>query len=284
VEFRSSNIGFLWNNLLRTLELDGEPVSPRDQGTREIREVTLILEEPLSNVLVDLTRKPSYRFMVAEWLWILAGRDDVASIGQYNKHIIPFSDDGIKFAGAYGPPLVSQWRVLDKMIKDPDTRQAIIQIFPQEVPFSKDVPCTLSFQFFIRNDSLEMKVNMRSSDVWLGLPYDIFNFTMIGNVVAGQFGLPFKKFSLNIGSSHLYERDREKAKIAFTTMSGHLRSPAFTEGPPAWLDHVLVTRSMGSLNVVNVNRSVWLYYGAVLCAESNSVAYDRLQDLHNYFR
>jgi hypothetical protein len=76
---------------------------------------------------------------------------------------------------------------------------------------TKDVPCTLSMQYTIRNGALEAGVCMRSSDAWLGLPYDLFNFCMLQRAVAGELKVRPGSLTLFIGSSHLYERNLEAA-------------------------------------------------------------------------
>ena len=56
----------------------------------------------------------------------------------------------------------------------------IINIWRENPRSSKDIPCTLSLQFFLREASdqlwLHTIATMRSNDAWLGVPYDTFNF------------------------------------------------------------------------------------------------------------
>lgn len=70
--------------------------------------------------------------------------------------------------------------------------------------------------FQIRDDLFNAHVFMRSSDVWLGLPYDIFSFTMIAEWVRLHHNLgsaavragPGELF-VTAASSHLYQEDLE---------------------------------------------------------------------------
>jgi len=48
---------------------------------------------------------------------------------------------------------------------------------------------------------------MRSSDVWIGLPYDMFSFSCIANQVAMRLNVKLGVCSITAGSSHLYYRD-----------------------------------------------------------------------------
>jgi thymidylate synthase len=200
-----NDVASLWSELL--MHLRYAPFSsPRGKSTKELLGVQLHLNDLQNNILVCDKRNLNYRFMVAEWLWIAQGRDDVQGVAYYNKKIAEFSDDGVKFAGAYGPRLAPQWRwLIEKFEKDQDTRQAVASIWTPNPASSKDIPCTLNLQFLYRDARLNCIVTMRSSDVWLGLPYDIFNFSMLTNSLAGELKVQPGWLQLNLGSSHWYQ-------------------------------------------------------------------------------
>ena len=73
--------------------------------------------------------------------------------------------------------------------RDPDSRQAIIQIPIMRARGTKDTPCTSSIQFFIRDNKLFTTVYMRSTDIVLGFPIDIFQFTMWQCEMAKELGI-----------------------------------------------------------------------------------------------
>jgi thymidylate synthase len=56
-----------------------------------------------------------------------------------------------------------------------------------------------------------MLTSMRSNDAWLGLPHDVFAFTMIQELVARSLGVELGEYRHSVGSLHLYERDEKKA-------------------------------------------------------------------------
>lgn len=209
------SFGHAWYNLLDHLYHEGKTTTPRGIETRETCAVSLTVANALASVLVDPARNLNYRFMVAEWLWITAGRRDVASLARFNGKMANFSDDGVTLAGAYGPRLLPQWPwLLDALRRDHDTRQAVATVFtPMPAP-SKDVPCTLSFQLLRRDHRLHGIVTMRSSDVWLGLPYDFFTFSQLLNSCAAALEVRVGSLTFNLGSSHLYATDFEAAREA----------------------------------------------------------------------
>ena len=200
-----------WFALLKNLFDNGLPVSPRGYETHELLGVQLRVKDMTKNILVHPVRGLGYRFMLAEWLWIAAGRGDVETVARYNKHIAQFSDNGTTFAGAYGTRILPQSEYLLEQLKKPHSRQAVVSIWTPSPAPSKDIPCTLIWQLLARGGELHAIVTMRSSDIWLGLPYDAFNFSMLSMSVAGELGLTPGSLTFNLGSSHLYDRDREKA-------------------------------------------------------------------------
>ena len=185
-------------------------------GTKELLCFNTIV--PMSNPLVTISsRNMSYKFALGEAWWILSGDDRVETIEPFNKNIAQFSDNGKTFFGAYGTKIVPQLPyVVDKLISDISSRQALLTIWRESPPASKDIPCTICLQFIIREDTLNVIATMRSSDAWLGWVYDVFNFSMCGALVAIYLKNTYKNLTLGnlyltAGSQHLYERNMEKA-------------------------------------------------------------------------
>ena len=261
-----------WFDLLQQLYNYGKPVSPRGYETRELLGVQVRVDDMTKNILVHPARNLSYRFMIAEWLWIASGRDDVASIAKYNKHIAQFSDDGIKFAGAYGPRIVPQIPWALEQLQKPGSRQAVVQVWTPTPAPSRDVPCTLSWQLLARDGALHAVVNMRSSDVWLGLPYDFMNFSQMTSSIAGKLGLVPGSLIFNLGSSHLYDRDNGRA-LAVLRDTASLRcvsSPRLPGLAPA-------------AEILNLDSSLtapWAAYRNVLLASTNADALFQLEALN----
>lgn len=232
---QATDFSVVWFELLGRLYNEGKPVSPREFETHELLGVQLRVDDMTKNILVHPARRLNYRFAIAEWLWMAAGRGDVATIAKYNKNIAQFSDDGIIFAGAYGPQMLMQipW-AMDQLAK-PGCRQAVIQIWqPTPLP-SKDIPCTLSWQLLARDGKLNAIITMRSSDIWLGLPYDFINLSQLVSGIAGELGLTPGELVFNLGSSHLYDRDRAKASgvLLQPGLLETVSSPCLPGRPPA---------------------------------------------------
>lgn len=210
-----------WLDLIAEILNHGGKSTPRGLPIREIigNSVKIDMRYP---IVLNKARKLSYRFMAAEAWWILSGKNDVESISRYCKSIARFSDDGEVFFGAYGPKVSSQFGyVVDKLSEDPDSRQAVINIWRENPRPSKDIPCTISAQWLIRDNKIHCIDTMRSNDAWLGFPYDVFNFSMLSVMLleelkSGKYPtLELGTLTLNAGSHHLYEPDAQKI-LAFS--------------------------------------------------------------------
>ena len=204
----------VWIQLLDRINRYGEPYSPRGQATREIlgQQTMVDMRYP---IVTNPDRKMGYKFMSAEAAWILSGDNRVSTISPFSRNISNFSDDGETFFGAYGPKIMDQLAYIVKTLEhDPDSRQAVINIWRENPPQSKDIPCSISVQFLIRNNRLHCQYTMRSSDAWLGWVYDVFNFSMLSGVILLGLSQQYPQLQLGFltltaGSQHLYDRDRE---------------------------------------------------------------------------
>lgn len=175
-----------WLRALGMVLYRGDPVSPRSMGTLEVPHMTSVIDMHRPVVTIA-ERNLNYRFMAAEAYWILTGDDSVDGVVPYNSQLLRFSDNGIDFAGAYGPRIAAQLDyVLDTLAKDQDSRQAGLTIWTPNPKPSKDIPCTVAIWFHLRRGELNVHALMRSNDLWLGFPYDVFNFSMLGHLVAGK--------------------------------------------------------------------------------------------------
>jgi hypothetical protein len=64
--------------------------------------VTTIYTHPDERVLFNRKRDCNPVFHLMESIWMMAGRNDVAFLSQFNKNMVNFSDDGVTFNAAYG--------------------------------------------------------------------------------------------------------------------------------------------------------------------------------------
>ncbi len=225
------NVNTAWVKLLQDLIDKGAAVNPRDQLTKELMGYQSTID--MSNPIVTVKdRKMNYNFMFGEAYHILSGSNRVGEITPFMQAIENFSDDGITFAGAYGPKVMEQISyVVDSLKRDTNSRQAVLSIWRERPTPSKDIPCTLTLQFMIRDGKLNCFANMRSSDAWLGWVYDVFNFSMIShyicnwyNLIDGESTISLGHLVLNAASQHLYEQHWDQANAIVNKVTSHKES------------------------------------------------------------
>ena len=71
-------------------------------------------------------------------------------------------------------------------------------------PANEDIPCNVLAMLKVRDGALHWTQVMRSNDLFLGLPYNIVQFTMLQEVLAGWLGVRVGPYNVVIDSLHVY--------------------------------------------------------------------------------
>ena len=205
--------------VLEELLVRGELVSPSKGDCRELRGVLLEITNPRARLSRSESRGHAFSCL-GELCWYLSGTDELEFIEYYIPKYREFAEDGILF-GAYGPRLFNMRGLVNQienivlhLKRKPTSRQAVIQLFNAEdiIEEHKDVPCTCTLQFMLRNDGLEMITMMRSNDAYVGLPHDVFCFTMIQELIARRLDVEPSVYRHVVGSLHLYDYNIDAAQ------------------------------------------------------------------------
>lgn len=182
----------------------------------EVINAITIITDPTRNIMKNEIRKLPLRYAIGEMLWYMSGNNDLKEIQKYTTGWDRMSDDGFTVNSNYGYCIkkkfgFDQWEyVKDLLIKDPRTRQAVIHIKTADNKESKDVNCTVCLQFLYRDKKLHMTTYMRSNDIWMGFPYDVFQFTNMLILMSMELGVDIGTYTHVVGSLHLYQRDIPK--------------------------------------------------------------------------
>ena len=135
---------------------------------------------------------------LGETLWYLARSNRLEFIEYYIPLYSKFAEHDGTVHGAYGPRMFAMRGKIDQisilinlLSKHSSSRKAVLQIFNAEdiLKEYKDVPCTCTIQFLVRDGKLNAVGHMRSNDAFLGLPHDIFAFTFIQEIIARSLNL-----------------------------------------------------------------------------------------------
>lgn len=199
----------------------GTPKDSRVGYVHEMRDFMFTLDGGDTNDLpYAVGRKVTVALAAAEAIQLCCGVGMPDLTEAVSSQIASFvRDPDGTVHGNYGARV--DWQladIIDKLTLNPNDRQAVIQIWNKmsdsrvRRPMPKDIPCTLVIVFSIEDDELFMSVMMRSNDVWLGVPYDVFQFRQMQRTVAYLLGVGVGQYTHHAVSMHAYERNH--AEIA----------------------------------------------------------------------
>ena len=202
--------------------------------------------DPTRNVLFDPVRDANPFFHFLESMWILAGRRDVAFLKWVLPTVAQYSDDQVKFHGAYGYRLRKALgfdqveSAIEVLHKRPTSRQVVMQIWNSKLDLdgnTNDVPCNDLVMCKIRNGALNITVNNRSNDaIWGAYGANAVQFSMLQMYMAARLGVKVGRYTQVSDSMHVYQDNPYWQKF----VEGKLPPP-----PPSPYDE------MGSSNMFN---------------------------------
>jgi thymidylate synthase len=101
--------------------------------------------------------------------------------------------------------------LVDGLKADPHGRRHILTTWnPEELDQGCLPPCHLLAQFYVRNDSLDCIIYMRSVDVALGLPSDLVLYGVLLMLVANHTGYRAGRLHFQFGDAHIYQPHLKK--------------------------------------------------------------------------
>jgi thymidylate synthase len=216
--FMGETLDDLMRDVLIEIQKSGDQIEPTKGLAREIRGVVLELANPRARLSRTETRGKPYSCL-GELCWYLAKTNRLPFISYYIPAYRQYAD-GDEIFGGYGTRLF-EWRglnqienVIELLRKKPQSRQAVLQLFDCHdlVGDHKDVPCTCTLQLMLRGGQLHLFANMRSNDVFWGLPHDVFCFTMLQELIARTLRVELGTYKHAVGSLHLYDKSRDSAR------------------------------------------------------------------------
>jgi thymidylate synthase len=157
---------------------------------------------------------------IGELLWYLTGDNRLDFIERYLSQYQKESEDSVTVYGGYGPRLFNQrghdqiQNVINLLRTRSTSRRAVIQLFNAEDIANEhcEIPCTTTLQFLARDQRLDLIVTMRSNDAYIGLPHDVFCFTMLQEIIARTLDLEIGTYRHFVGSLHLYKKNWASAQ------------------------------------------------------------------------
>lgn len=207
------------HELLNNPEYETEP---RGLKIKENINTTLIIEDPTQCLYENSRRGSQYKYIAAELLYYFTGRNDLAFIEKYAPFWRQIANPDGTVNSSYGNLLFtsknehgySQWSwALRSLVSDKDTRQALMTFNRPSYQYNnnKDFICTLNGIFNIRDNKLNLTINMRSNDAILGTATDIAFFCILQQQALKLLKPHYPELEMGTythiaNSYHIYER------------------------------------------------------------------------------
>ena len=174
-----------FKNIINHIDEQNQSADPRGLKVKESILSSFVIDptQPIANFT---KRKFNWKYLAGELAWYLNKDRDVDFIGNFSNFWGTLTNPGTNEINSnYGSLVFNKeqfgW-VIDSLVADQNSRQAIMFFNQPKFQFkgNKDFVCTMYANFFIRDNKLNMKVQMRSNDVFYGLTFDapFFSFLM----------------------------------------------------------------------------------------------------------
>lgn len=166
------------------------------------------------------TKKIHWKSVVHELLWFLKGDTNVKYLQENGVRIWnEWADEN----GELGPVYGSQWRnwggidqlseVINKLKTNPTDRRLVVSAWNVgEIPNMALPPCHMFYQFYVSDNKLSCQFYMRSTDCFLGLPFNIASYALLTHIVAKIVGLDVGELIYIGGDTHIYQNHLEQVR------------------------------------------------------------------------
>lgn len=191
------------------------------------------------------------RIVFEELMWFIRGQTDNNILKEKNIHIWDGNStkeylkkinlENYYPEGELGPIYGAQWRnfggvhdlsqknhiatpenggfdqlqyIIDEIKSNPTSRRLLVSAYNPNVLDKIALPsCHYTFQFYVRKERyLDCKMSMRSTDCFLGLPFNIASYSLLTIMIAKITNLIPGKVYISFGDCHIYKNHLEQVR------------------------------------------------------------------------
>ncbi|KTF19540.1 thymidylate synthase [Pseudoalteromonas sp. 10-33] len=182
------------------------------------------------------TKKLHFKSIANELIWFLNGD---TNNNWLNENGVKIWDEWALEDGSLGPIYGAQWTawptkdggtinqidyVVDTLKNNPNSRRILfhgwnVEYLPDETVSPHEnvkngkmalPPCHLLYQFYVANGKLSGQLYIRSSDIFLGLPYNIASLSLLVHMLCQQCDLEPGEVIVSFGDLHAYSNHMEQ--------------------------------------------------------------------------
>ena len=209
------------------------------------------------------TKKVHFKSLVNELIWFLKGDTNTDWL---KEHGVSIWDEWATEEGELGPLYGAQWRswptrdggtidqiayVLDCLKNRPESRRILfhgwnVEYLPDETQSPQDnvlagrmalPPCHLLYQFYVADGRLSAQLYIRSSDVFLGLPFNIASVALLTHMLAQQSDLVPAEVVVTLGDAHIYANHADQVALQLSRTPNVLPSLNILRRPDSLFEY-----------------------------------------------
>ena len=184
------------------------------------------------------TKKLHFKSIVNELIWFHNGDTNIKWL---NENGVKIWNEWATEDGDLGPVYGKQWTawptkdgktinqidyVVNALKTNPNSRRILfhgwnVEFLPDEKVSPKEnakngkmalPPCHLLYQFYVVNNKLSSHLFIRSSDSFLGLPYNTASLACLTHMLAQQCDLDVGEIVISLSDVHIYSNHMEQVK------------------------------------------------------------------------
>ncbi|MFO2462005.1 thymidylate synthase [Pseudomonas sp. 15FMM2] len=209
------------------------------------------------------TKKLHFKSIANELIWMLSGNTNIQWL---NENGVRIWDEWATEEGDLGPVYGEQWTAwptkdggtinqIDYMVEtlktNPNSRRILfhgwnVEYLPDETRSPQEnarngkqalPPCHLLYQAFVHDGHLSMQLYIRSSDVFLGLPYNTAALALLTHMLAQQCDLIPHEIIVTTGDTHAYSNHMEQIQTQLGRMPKKLPELVIKRKPESIYDY-----------------------------------------------
>lgn len=202
---------------VRTKWADGTPAHTLSVISKQV-----VLDN--SEVPILTKKKVAWKTAIREMLRFYVERtSNVEGLGIWDEWMRPDGTIGRAYGFQLGKPILRNSVVgnytnqIDKLIdglkNDPASRRHVISLWNIDDLWDMALyPCVWHNQWLVKEGKLHLIVGIRSNDLALGNPFNVFQYYVLQRMIAQVTGYEMGTLTFNINDLHIYERHVEPLK------------------------------------------------------------------------
>lgn len=229
-----TNFDTIYQNILKKIIFEGiEELNERTgHKTKALPGVTFAIDIEKDGFPALTLRKQPLKSPIAEQIWFIQGEKDTTFLRKFTKMWDPFMEADGTLPFSYG----WRWRnhfgrnqlgnAIELLEKEPSSRHGVIVTWdPKDDGHGgtpkKNIPCPFAYTINIIGGRLHMHNIVRSNDMILGCPFDVFGFALLQCMIAQRLGVRPGIYTHTISNAHIYDNHYEGAKEIISRTNDH---------------------------------------------------------------